>query len=220
MLYPRGLLTETVGGERHLKFTSIIVNTGEGPFEIHGQRAAGAPTMDTVQQRIFDDVGGSRDVDTPATLVFGGDGHNHWHVTDLENFDLVRLDNGSKVGTFEKRGFCFVDSFRYTSSNPAYYLQKNTGTTGGRSCSPGDTSANETHMGLSIGWGDKYSNTLPDQYINITGLTPGNYRLIGTADPNGWFTESNNTNNVSWIDIKLTATDGNKVRIVAYGPQA
>jgi hypothetical protein len=219
MLHPRGLVLETVGGERRLRFASIIVNVGEGPFEIHGQRAAGASTMDTVQQRIFDDAGGSRDVDTPATLVFGGDGHNHWHVTDLEDFELQRLDNGAKVGTFEKRGFCFVDSFRYTSSDPAFYLQSNTGTTGGRSCAGGPT-ANETHMGLSVGWGDKYGNRLPDQYINITGLTPGNYRLIGTADPNGWFTESDDTNNVSWIDIKLTATDGTNVRIVARGPSA
>jgi hypothetical protein len=224
MLHPKGLYTETVSVDgvlrRELRFTTIIVNTGEGPFEIRGKRDPDASTMDMVQQRIFDDVGGSRYVDIlPATLVFGGDGHNHWHVTDLEHFELQRLDNGSKVGTFEKRGFCFVDSFRYTSSNPAYYLQKNTGTTGGRSCSPGSTSATETHMGLSIGWGDRYSNTLPDQYINITGLNAGNYRLVGTADPNGWFTESDNTNNVSWIDIKLTATDG-KVRIVARGPSA
>ena len=218
MLHPRGLKTETVAGERRLRFASIIVNVGAGPFELHGERAAGASTMDTVQQRVFDDAGNSRDVDTPAIMEFGGDGHNHWHVQKLEDFELQRLDNGSKVGTFEKRGFCFFDNFLYGSSDPAFYKQARTGTTGGGSCA-GGASANATHMGLSVGWGDKYGVGLPDQYINITGLAAGNYRLIGTADPSGWFVESDNSNNVSWVDIKLTATDGT-VRIVARGPSA
>ena len=47
----------------------------------------------------------TRDVVTPGTLVFGGDGHNHWHVNNLETSDLVRLDNGNKSGTGAKRGF-------------------------------------------------------------------------------------------------------------------
>jgi hypothetical protein len=225
MLHPKSLELQTVGGERHLRFASIIVNVGEGPFELHGERAAPDPPPDavpcpdpetanqlcTVKQRIFDDAGGSRDVDTSATMEFGGDGHNHWHVKQLEDFELQRLDNGTKVGTFEKRGFCFFDNYLYGSSDPAFYTRSSGSC--GRSAS-----ATQTFMGLSVGWGDRYGKGLPDQYIDITGLTPGNYRLIGTADPNGWFTESDNTNNVSWVDIKLTTR--NTVRIVAYGPSA
>jgi hypothetical protein len=212
MLHPKGLMIEnTADGRRLLRFASIIVNVGAGPFEVHGERAAGATTMDTVQQRIFDDAGGYRDVPTSAIMEFGGDGHNHWHVQNLEDFELVRLDNGTKVGTWAKRGFCFVDSYRYTSSNPAFYKQA-TGSCGGGS------SANATFMGLSVGWGDKYGRMLPDQYVDITGLNAGNYRLIGTADPSGWFVESNNANNVTWVDIKLRAN--NTVRIVARGPSA
>ena len=37
-------------------------------------------------------------------------------------------------------------------------------------------------MGLSVGWGDTYPLTLPDQYIDITAVTPGRYRLNVTAD--------------------------------------
>ena len=72
-------------------------------------------------------------------------------------------------------------------------------------------------MGLSVGWGDKYDPTLPDRYIDITGLTSGRYRLIGTADAGDWFVESENANNVAWVDIQLK---GNRARIVAFGPSA
>src|SRR4028118_224766 len=77
MLHPRGLEIENAcGGRKLLRFTSIIVNVGAGPFKLHGESAAGASTMDTVRQRIFDDAGDSRDVDTPAIMEFDGDGHN------------------------------------------------------------------------------------------------------------------------------------------------
>jgi hypothetical protein len=72
-------------------------------------------------------------------------------------------------------------------------------------------------MRLSVGWGDRYGPNLPDQYIDITGLTSGRYRLIAIADASDWFVESNNRNNVSWINIQLK---GNSVKIVRYGPSA
>ena len=46
-------------------------------------------------------------------MYFAGDGHNHWHVRDLETEKLIRLDNGAKVGTSAKHGFCFFDNVRY-----------------------------------------------------------------------------------------------------------
>jgi hypothetical protein len=164
----------------------------------------------TTQQRIFDSAGGSRDVPTAASMYFGGDGHNHWHLRDLEDFELVRLDNGKLVGTGAKHGFCFFDNYRYGSSEPAFY------TTSSGSCG-GGPSATKTLMGLSVGWGDIYRWSLPDQYIDITGLTSGRYRLYAEADPAHWFQESANSNNLSWIDIQLKGT---KVRIVGYGPSA
>ena len=209
MAHPKDLRIEkTSDGRKLLRFSSIIVNVGAGPFEVHGQRAADASTM-TTTQRIFDDAGGHRDVSTAAIMNFGGDGHNHWHVQDLEDFELVRLDNGVKVGTGAKHGFCFFDNYLYGSSKPAYY------TTSTGAC--GKSSDTRVIMGLSVGWGDIYRWSLPDQYIDVTGLTAGRYRLIATADPSGWFLESNNANNVSWINLRLKA---NSVSIVKYGPSA
>ena len=45
-------------------------------------------------QRIFDDAGGYRDGPTSASMYFGGDGHNHWHVQDLEDFIFRTVEIG------------------------------------------------------------------------------------------------------------------------------
>jgi len=105
-------------------------------------------------------------------------------------------------------GFCFYDTDNYGSDDPARYAPSSGACAGG-------VSAASTTMGLSVGWGDLYARSLPDQYIDITGLTSGRYRLTLIADKDNWFLEGSNSNNVSWIDIQLKA---NKVTIVAYGP--
>ena len=210
MAHPKGLQIEkTSDGRKLLRFSSIVVNVGAGPFEVHGERAAGASTM-TTQQRVFDSAGGHRDVPTKAVMYYSGDGHNHWHVRDLEDFKLTRLDNGNLVGTGAKHGFCFFDNYLYGSSDPAFY-QQSTGSCGG------GTSATQTMMGLSVGWGDFYGKRLPDQYIDVTGLTSGRYRMTVTADADGWFLESDNSNNIAWVNIKIS---GDSVSVVRYGPAA
>src|SRR5918998_3215985 len=84
----RNLQVQNAGGRKLLRFDSIVVNVGAGPFELLGKNRTGS-TMTRVEQRVFDDAGGSRYVvsgsaTTPATMVFGGDGHNHWHVKNLQ----------------------------------------------------------------------------------------------------------------------------------------
>jgi hypothetical protein len=202
----RHLQTETTSdGRRLLRFSSIIVNVGSGALEVHGKRSNTSTDM-TVTQRIFDDAGGHRDVATNAVMYFGGDGHNHWHVRDLEDSKLIRLDNGRLAGTSAKHGFCFYDNYRYGSTKDAYYT----------SCGH-NRDALETSMGLSVGWGDIYRYNLPDQYIDITGLVSGKYRLRGTADPDNWFLEEDETNNFTWVNLQLTA---NGVRVLKHGPSA
>ena len=171
-------------GRRVLRFSSVIVNVGAGAFELHGSRASGADSTMSVVQRVYDGQGGYSDTGSPAAMVFGGDGHSHWHVRDLESSELDRLDNGTKVGTGGKLGFCFFDNTAYrTTLSGAPQSPVYTG------C--GDTTSLQVTMGLSIGWGDLYKYTLPDQFIDITGLSAGRYRLLVTADRQGWFAESN-----------------------------
>ncbi len=200
---------KTPDGRRLLRFSSIVVNKGVGRFEARGQRPSTATSTMTVRQRIYNDAGGYRSVPTDAIMYYSGDGHDHWHVRDLQRFTLTRLDNGVKVGTGAKRGFCFFDNYRYGSTrNPFYTLA------GGACGSYGDL---RVRMGLSVGWGDIYTWDLPGQYINITQLTAGNYRLRGVADPSNWFQETNNTNNRTWVDLRITS---NGVTVLRHGPSA
>jgi hypothetical protein len=147
-------------------------------------------------------------VSTTAAAFLGGDGHNHWHIRDLYRTELTDL-NGSSAGTSEKHGFCFWDNVRYRLSLPgaprsAFYDRAGCGL----------SSSLAVSMGLSVGWGDAYPATLPDQNIDITGLDPGTYRLTMTADDGHWFTESNEANNSSWVDLQIK-TNG-QPRVLGY----
>ena len=205
-----GLQVETTtDGRKLLRFNAIIVNVGAGNFEVLGERPGATTTTITTTQRIFDDAGLYRDVPTDAIMYYSGDGHDHWHLRDLQDYVLTRLDNGVKVGTGAKHGFCFYDNYAFGSTQSAKYTR--------RSGACGVERDLSVKMGLSVGWGDKYNYKLPDQYIDITGQTSGRYRLNAEADPDNWFVESDNSNNVSWIDIKLK---GSKVWIVGYWPSA
>jgi hypothetical protein len=82
----------------------------------------------------------------------------------------------------------------------------------------GTASSTAVRMGLSVGWGDAYPWRLPDQNIDITGLDEGTYRLTVTADGGGWFAESDETNNLTWVDL-LFKSKG-QPRVLGYGPAA
>jgi hypothetical protein len=214
MAHPKDLRIEkTSNGRKLLRFSSIVVNVGDGRFELHGQRPDTTTSTMKVTQRIYDDAGTYHDEATPATMYFGGDGHNHWHVTNLEDFALDRLDNGINVGTGAKQGFCFYDNYNYGATGDPFYLTTATPP----ACGQGQRSALEAFMGLSAGWGDIYRSNLPDQYIDITGLVSGRYRLIARADADNWFQELDDSNNVSWVNIQIK---GSQVKVVRYGPSA
>jgi hypothetical protein len=200
-------------GRRVLRYSTTIVNVGSGAFELGGQRSATGETQIPVVQRVYGDDGTRRDVSTTAVMVYGGDGHNHWHVRDLESSELVRLDNGAKVGTGAKRGFCFWDITAYRLTLPGAPRSAAYGSSG---C--GTASSLDIAMGLSVGWGDIYPATLPDQYIDISGLAAGRYRLVVTADGGDWFSESSETNNTTWVELQLKGNG--QPRVTAYGPAA
>lgn len=193
------------GGRKLLRFDTIVVNVGAGSFEARGARPDTTSKL-RVRQRIYNDAGAYRHRSTAAQMYFGGDGHNHWHLRDLEDYVLRRISNGRLVGTGAKHGFCFFDNYRFGSDRGAYY----------KGCGS-NPDALRVRMGLSRGWGDIYPSSLPDQYIDITGLPSGEYRLRATADADNWFLESNATNNFTWVNIQIS---GNSVSVLKYGPAA
>ena len=212
--YTQPYIKRTPDGRRLLRFDSIIVNVGAGGFEVRGSRpGTNTPEM-TVTQRVFNDAGTApRNRSTAARMYYSGDGHDHWHVRNLQRYTLTRLADGKKVRTGDKHGFCFWDNVPFGSSQGAFY----TDSSSPRACGQFATELTVV-MGLSRGWGDIYPTSwVPDQYIDITGVAPGKYRLKGVVDPSNWFLEEDNTNNVTWLDISIS---GNTVNVLRQGPAA
>jgi hypothetical protein len=201
----------TSEGRKLLRFDAIIVNVGPGTFELHGERDATATEMN-VTQRIFDSAGGQRDLPTTATMFYAGDGHNHWHVKDLAEYSLLKKKRNNRrfrvVGTDAKQGFCFFDNYRFGSTQTAHY-------TGG--CADNQPNALSVRVGLSRGWGDRYGASTVGQYVDITGLPDGGYRLKATADAGSWFKEKTEKNNSTWVGIQIS---GDSVSVISYGPAA
>ena len=203
---------KTASGQSLLRYSAIVVNVGAGRFQLDGTRTSTSGSEMEVRQRIAGSDGTYRMQPTPARMYFAGDGHTHWHVADLEDSVLERLDNGVKVGSGAKHGFCFFDNYAFSlglpgaPSNPFF-------TTCGR-----DPNVSSQSMGLSVGWGDIYSYQLVDQWIDITGLGAGRYRLTTTADAQNFYVEANETNNVTWLDLQLKTKGA--PRIIQYGPSA
>jgi len=194
-------------GTRWLRFTTIIANVGIGALRVRGYDPLANGELH-VMQKVYD--GGTwATIHTPARLYWSGDGHNHWHIRDLETYELrsASAPNAPPLRVGVKHGFCFSDNWAYRLSMPrapqaAYYT----------SCghAPADT---YVRMGLSVGWGDRYGWDIVDQYIDISGLPLGQYLLTATADKQNWFAETNNANNSTTARIQI-----HSARVIVLDP--
>jgi Lysyl oxidase len=197
-------IQQASNGEKRLRFTTVIVNAGPGRFELHGYRPDTSTARMNIRQRIYNTSGTYRRIEIPRSstyMFYAGDGHSHWHVYRLQRFEIRPLDasgnEGELKGTGAKTGFCFFDNTKYNLSltgapQSPYYT----------GC--GTSRSVNVKVGLSVGWGDKYDAALAYQWIKINGLRDGVYKVRVIADPYNWFLETNNANNGTWTNIRLS----------------
>ncbi len=201
--------TETSGGERRLRFRTIMTNEGAGPLEMRGSRDNLTQPHLRTRQVLYDTAGGSRSVDSRALMEYAADGHDHWHIQGVMLYQMWSDSGVTRRGT--KVGFCFMDSYRYNLSMPGapqsqVYPE--------RLC--GDRGDLGNRMGLSVGWGDDYPATFAFQWIDISTLPAGEYVVQARADEQNWYRESNETNNCAWARVRIAATNG-PVPVLAAG---
>ena len=210
MLAPRDFSLERAArGVRRLRFDTIVVNVGAGPFDVYGTPNSATTGSYDVTQRIRDGAAWN-EYATPATMFFAGDGHNHWHVRELQHWTLANVNSPATVlRRGAKTGFCFWDNYPYPGATPVHYHPSTTS-----ACAT--DGAGHVPMGLSVGWGDEYPSTIGLQYIDITNLAYGDYILTIEADPLGQFIESNDANNSNWARIRIRK---NGVTVLAQGAQ-
>ena len=77
-----------------MRFSSVLVNVGKGDFFLHADRTDGRWR---VVQPLPLSVSGYRPVTLPASMVWGGDGHNHWHIKRVATYRLFALGADGKV---------------------------------------------------------------------------------------------------------------------------
>jgi hypothetical protein len=228
-------LALTPAGQIQLRFSATIVNVGKGPFAVEASRPDASDQF-AVSQRIANADGTSFSVPKPGVeLVYARDGHDHWHVARLERYELRRI--GVRVGADPRSGLCFFALGLYPGCDPAIGLKMGfcfmdtdhfrelEGSPPGYVYHPdgcGVEGSTELSMGISVGWGDKYRWNLTDQFVDVSGLRSGTYRLYAEADPSRWFTESDETNNVTWIDFSVSIDHEGNVEydILRHGPSA
>lgn len=190
----------SVPGKRLLRFSTVVVNIGPGPFRLYGYDPSGVQKGETikVRQMIRQSDGTWVTRETGAVMTYSGDGHDHWHVVGAQAFKLLDVkSNGLRAAA--KIGFCFLDSYPWTSTRPDHF----------NSTLPvcNINRYGNVPMGVSKGWGDIYKYDIAFQYIDITGIPNGDYRVRMIVDPpsesGGRFVETNEANNRSWAIVRI-----------------
>ena len=115
--------------------------------------------------------------------------HGHYHFSGFAEYRL--FNDCGQVAVSAKRAFCLADYGRFdTNASPL----------------PKYTCANQ---GIQAGWYDVYSSNTPCQWIDITGLPPGDYTLQVEVNPQHLLTESDYSNNTTNIPVVIPLLDDN-----------
>ena len=213
MVPPFDFSIDVSSGRKLLRFSTVVANVGKGPFYLTGYDSDGAVIGDTlfVRQHIAQSNGTAKVRETTARMEYGTDGHNHWHVLGYQQFKLQNLDVET-VGTGAKTGFCSLDSYWYGSKRASWFNADRS------ICQVNATGI--VLMGTSRKWGDIYRSDLAFQWVDITGLPNGRYKLKVIVDPpwptGGQFLESNEANNRAWVRIRIS---GNTVTVLSSSPK-
>ena len=189
-----------------LRFSNGIANTGDGPLRL---RPEFLPTVTRAVQEIVDAQGTVVQEHVASTFEFHP-AHNHWHIGDIALFELhANSPTGPIVaGNAVKVTFCLIDWYRLEGNSPtkerAYW-----------DCAT-------SYQGISVGWVDQYHHSLDGQELDLTGVPPGRYYLVSTANYARRFLEQDVTNNSAWVsfDLRYDATGNAKLTRVDHSPCA
>jgi len=216
------VVQQLADGQNHLllKFNGSMHNIGAGPLEIRGSNPVGSE-MTVTGQRIYrqdssfhDDT--SRD---PEIHFETTDGHDHWHLMHAARFSLWNKAGTVQVAPAAKVGFCLEDGERadsFAAPTPAYSASQT------QRCREGQPTATSVFQGISSGWRDVYGANVYFQWIDISDVKPGLYRLGSQMDPDDFMKESNEANNGPTLATSTVTVPGYNAAAVSAtvtGPQ-
>ena len=182
-----------------LRFAGFVTNLGDGPLDLRGnpQLADDADlTSHDVWQRALTIDGDWVNLTKPPIDFEVDDGHDHFHVMGIVEYSLWDTSGTVEISSGAKVGFCLIDVAerpdlhpnpgpkRHEQWDPDNYY-----------CQSGRPRAKILHMGVSEGWQDIYSFSETFQWIDVSDVQPGYYRIGQRADPDNVIVESDETNN-------------------------
>lgn len=199
------------GAQNCLRFDQIIANVGRGPVEMEHIVPNGDVIEDDeeypVTQRVYNSDGSFEDQAGAGTVEFHGV-HGHFHYSSFANAELWQSNSqGKKLGNApvraaQKVSFCMadirIDAWGDKGDGPRTYYAPD--------CifpAFNDSAGDHYKQGIEQGWSDVYEWYVPDQYIEVTGVSNGYYLLKFCADPFNEIEEEDETNNCITNHIRL-----------------
>ena len=169
--------------------STIDTSANGGPLIIKGDRSSTAEPMiadqiidvDTDPDTVRADIGQLIYEAFPDSLS-----HRHWHFKAFVRYQLRSTSDLSLVRPDNKAGFCMSD--------PDYAPDF---------CGSLKPDALTVDEGLGPGTSDYYPPTLEGQYIDVTGVPPGDYWLVHWVNSGKEICESNYANNAAAVKIAL-----------------
>lgn len=203
--------TEEDGAQNCLRFDQIIANDGRGPLELGFSVPVGDPqaegTTYDVKQNVYASDG-SYETQAAGEVEFHGV-HGHYHYSSFASSELWASDKrGRRIGSApisegRKVSFCIadirIDTWAKKGDGPRTYYAPD--------ClfpATSDAEADHYVQGLTNGWADVYDWYIPDQYLEVTGVPDGYYRLEFCADPDNSIEEEDESNNCLINHLRLT----------------
>lgn len=200
---------EPAGAKLLLRFNGYVHNKGPGALDFRGSRAAppnlsepASPPME-VFQRIYEYPSTEGPPPTeestphknePSNGVMEyvtADGHEHWHLQRVAYYSLWNAATTAEVAPAQKVGFCLEDSEHVEENRgPSKEVYSDTVPPYRDFCQKKKPEATSLFEGISEGWRDLYTSNLAFQWVDVSNVLPGEYRLRAEVDPEHFIQEA------------------------------
>jgi len=185
---------ENSGGRKLLRFSSGMVNVGDGALEVIGRRQSLSQPV-IAQQCVYERGGVRRKMAPFGEFEFHAE-HGHWHLLQVAIYRLLNED-GTEAAAGNKVSFCLLDEHRIHPRMP-----RASSTRRYHECVKSPR-AKFFRSGLSVGWGDLYDHYRDGQWVDITDVAPGRYTLQVELNPDGVMLEKSRDNNIHSIPVTI-----------------
>ena len=187
-------------GERIIRFSNSVWNSGEGVLELHGAYDDESNTV--LVSQVLHGLDQDLVERSVGEFVFHRE-HNHWHWEGFSIYEIWTVESSGDLGelvvTSGKVGFCMLDTSRISDE----WIKKKsiTGLEIAERRQYGQ--CGWRRQGISTGWVDTYDWDTPGQVMDVSNLSDGLYALLSTVDPDRLLLESDKENNTAIVFFLL-----------------